>query len=861
MRLLILTCLSAGVAFTSSTVEAAEAHADEDQSIFLGDELEEIVVVGQKDEYGLSGLTRLDSVLGIDKDILSTPRSVSSFTSEFLDEFDVTDINELVSFVPSSFTTSFFGVGGSLDIRGSSAENYFRGIKRLNNEGNFPTAIGASDRVDILRGPMSLISGPSKVGGGLNFVPKSARADTGRYLPGLTGELALKAGKWDRYLIEAELGGPLSVLTDQAGFYFFLQAENADSYFDYDATRQNLLQGTVNLDVSDVLRLEFGLMSQWWRGHENGGWNRVTQDLIDHGEYISGQPFVDIDRLYGNRDGLMSETEIDAFELAMLENGDGGLGFSGNEPFGQAEDSVTCFEGITPFCIGGLATDATNQHFPLNPQNITQLVMDRLNGTSNWLGLDPETIGAIKLDSNRVLIDQNDYFDTNAHVFYFDAVYDFESGWELTNKLFAEKVDYKNYEGYGFTKIGEAYVIENQIILKKEFEGLSHRRVFYFSPSVRYTNSFYALDFGDEVFDRVDLSKGFNELSRQSSPLDLIDGRSETWSHWFNTSYYQYGLTGFANLDFDWGLDLTLGVRYDYVDINAEDGDGDAGPIVLRNFEGGERYATNTQDAFSWSINASYQIVDIFYPYISLSSQTSLTSAALGDVDPGLVSEDSFLGDSFLSEVGVKVSAFENRLFMTASLFEQERQTLSLQGPTNNQATRAEGFELEVRGIAIEGFSFSGIYSNYDILVHEPGGYTFTYLGAANLVNVAPSTFFGGIIGADVYVDQWTERGGIPEVSWGISGTQRWSERFRSSFSWTWVDATYSSVVPGVLLPRYKVLNANLVYELEDFRVGLYLSNVGNERYFRGNYPSLYGNNTVLPSKPFRWLAEFAYRF
>ena len=402
MRLLILTCLSAGLAFTSSTVEATEAHADKDQSTFLGDELEEIVVVGQKDEYGLSGLTRLDSVLGIDKDILSTPRSVSSFTSEFLDEFDVTDINELVSFVPSSFTTSFFGVGGSLDIRGSSAENYFRGIKRLNNEGNFPTAIGASDRVDILRGPMSLISGPSKVGGGLNFVPKSARADTGRYLPGLTGELALKAGKWDRYLIEAELGGPLSVLTDQAGFYFFLQAENSDSYFDYDATRQNLLQGTVNLDVSDVLRLEFGLMSQWWRGHENGGWNRVTQDLIDHGEYISGQPFVDIDRLYGNRDGLMSETEIDAFELAMLENGDGGLGFSGNEPFGRAEDSVTCFEGITPFCIGGLATDSTNQSFPLNPQNITQLVMDRLNGINNWLGLDPETIGVIRLDSNRV---------------------------------------------------------------------------------------------------------------------------------------------------------------------------------------------------------------------------------------------------------------------------------------------------------------------------------------------------------------------------------------------------------------------------------------------------------------------------
>ena len=146
------------------------------------EKLEEIIVVASKNELGLEGSSKLDSVFGFEKDLLLTARSVNSYTSEFLDEFNVTDINDLVSFVPSSFTTSFFGVGGSLDIRGSSAENYFRGIKRLNNEGNFPTAVGASDRIDIVRGPMPLISGPSKVGGALNFVPKSARADTGQYL-------------------------------------------------------------------------------------------------------------------------------------------------------------------------------------------------------------------------------------------------------------------------------------------------------------------------------------------------------------------------------------------------------------------------------------------------------------------------------------------------------------------------------------------------------------------------------------------------------------------------------------------------------------------------------------------------------
>ena len=76
-------------------------------------------------------------------------------------------------------------------------------------------------------------------------------------------------------------------------------------------------------------------------------------------------------------------------------------------------------------------------------------------------------------------------------------------------------------------------------------------------------------------------------------------------------------------MEFEEGLDFTFGLRYDYVDIEAEDGDGEVGPIVLRNFEGGERRASGSQGAFSWSANLSQRVMDIFYPYLSYSSQTS----------------------------------------------------------------------------------------------------------------------------------------------------------------------------------------------------------------------------------------------
>lgn len=100
---------------------------------------------------------------------------------EQLERFGITQIYDLVSQVPGTFTSSFFGTGGALDIRGTPGEVYFRGMLRLENPGNYPTPIAAADRIDIVRGPASPIYGPSKTGGYMNFVPKTARAANGTY--------------------------------------------------------------------------------------------------------------------------------------------------------------------------------------------------------------------------------------------------------------------------------------------------------------------------------------------------------------------------------------------------------------------------------------------------------------------------------------------------------------------------------------------------------------------------------------------------------------------------------------------------------------------------------------------------------
>ena len=51
------------------------------------------------------------------------------------------------------------------------------------------------------------------------------------------------------------------------------------------------------------------------------------------------------------------------------------------------------------------------------------------------------------------------------------------------------------------------------------------------------------------------------------------------------------------------------------------------------------------------------------------------------------------------------------------------------------------------------------------------------------------------------------------------------------------------------------------IEKTEKLRVGLYLNNVLDETYFRGNFPSLYGNSNVLPGLPFNWSLEATYKF
>ena len=279
---------------------------------------EEIRVTAAREAGDEAPADHVDAVFGFDKSLLETPRSASVISAETLEQFGVTELDDLVVLTPGSFTQSFFGVAGTPDLRGTSGESYFNGVRRLDNPGNYMTPFSAAERVDIVRGPASVIHGPSKIGGYMNFIPKSAGADAALSQAGPTGSLSLTGGSWSKAAFSAELGGPGTLGERAFGYYLYGAVEDSGSHYRHTGVESVVLQGSINMDLGASAGISFGGMYQDYESNEVAGWNRLTQALVDDGLYRTGlaKP------LDGDGDGYISHQEFGA-----ANGGDGMFAF------------------------------------------------------------------------------------------------------------------------------------------------------------------------------------------------------------------------------------------------------------------------------------------------------------------------------------------------------------------------------------------------------------------------------------------------------------------------------------------------------------------------------------------------------
>jgi iron complex outermembrane receptor protein len=821
-----LTYLASAIALSLSMSANALAASDEKAT---EEDIEKIEVRGS---LGSLPGQAVESVFGFGKSILETPRSASTISQAQMERFSVSDIDELVAFAPGTFTQSFFGVAGSLDVRGTPGETYFRGVKRLDNPGNYPTPIGASSRVDIVRGPASPIYGPAKIGGYLNFNPKSARASGGQYLDENTGAFSYTTGSWDKNVLTAEIGGPTSVAGKDAGFYLYGEIENSGSYYENSKTDQTVLQASFNIDVAENLRFEFGGMYHDFDGNQVAGWNRLTQDLVDNGTYITGtaQP------LDTDGDTYISHQEYNAASV---------------------------------------------------DQYIWQVPMNETTADLIPSIMALENVGTTTLDGSQVLVAEDDELTNTVQTLYFDAMYYTDNDWEIKNQLFYEGYKNNNENAYGFSQYHDSWVIEDKVVFSTEYEVNSMIAQVQISPSLRYVDFEHGEDWKNEFFDRRDLTMASSSLDRRLLATSIDDDYTE----WYEGNYLDLGFAAMVDLTWDSGLNIVLGARYDYFDMESHTdvdklllgnyGSGfvitsDDGKYLLNDFGADSANytdaditapvdASDTVDGISWNTSISYKFDNGLIPYITAAEQSTIIVGQGAEIKTGAIYSGGVFDKSTLLEFGLKGSFLEDSLYFAIAHYKQERTDTKAQSTTLNNVTETSGTEVELRWVVTENLVVSAGYTNVQVknlTAIEDGG-QYGFYGAEDMPLVEASLAYGGVVGGPNPSTNNPEglKAGIPENIYTLTASYDFQNGLSANASVIDVDSTYSGYSQAVLLPAYTLVNAGLLYQADTWSASLNVKNLTDETYFRANFPDLFGSTVVLPELPRSVQAKFTYTF
>lgn len=780
------------------------------------DKANEIVVTGS-----LNALPLKDqgTVFGFNKTLAETPRSVSTVSKEQMDRFGITQIYDLVSQSPGTFTSSFFGTGGALDIRGAPSDVYFRGMLRLDNPGNYATPIGAADRIDIVRGPASVIYGPSKIGGYMNFVPKTARAENGTYAAEAKGDLELDLGSWGRKVLKGSVTGPGTVMGHEFGYSLYGEIEDSDSYYRNVFTKNALLSAAFDTDITSNLRTEFGYTYQKYDGEQNSGWNRLTQNLINTGTYVTGQ----------------------SANLAAP----GASGFTREEAYAaNGGNGLTQFFG--PYCAAGLTT---TQCFQANPD------------------LNLQNAGTTHLSMRDTLTGPNDKNNNIQNTGYFDLIWDGPNDLKIRNQFFYDGGNSLNENAYGFSQKFHSHVMEDKIVISDDFKTSFAKISVQASPDLRYTHFHFADDYGAEFWNRPDISQA--DIYQPYDTRILSTQCNCDYSDYVVGYYTDLGAAALTDISSYIGLDLIAGVRYDSVhakstaDLTMYDPTNIAGNV----YNYGPAFnptQSSTKGGWSWNTSLSYKSPIGLIPYVTVARQSTIIAGEGSELYPVGVLDKTYLGQSNLLEGGVKGEFLDRKLYAAVSVYKQKRTQAGAESQLTNQILQTKGVEAEMRWSVDRHLLVTGAFTHMHVInigALNAGSY-FNYFGAGDYPGVNPALIFGGSeIGNITITSKNDERPGEPNNV--VSGTATYAFDNGIAFSGdiSHVDAVWANYTQSVRLPAYWLLNLGASYTKGPWLLRVGVKNANNARYFRAGGQDIFGADIALPQLPRSWQASIKYKF
>jgi iron complex outermembrane receptor protein len=762
------------------------------------DSLQEIVV-SAPNLVGVVQERDSATTFGIDKPLIDTPRSVTALSDELLDRYNIRTVYDFTAVAAGTYTGSFFGVPGSLNVRGTNADTYFMGFQQITNIATYPTPISASSNIELVRGPASPAYGAGQIGGYMNFIPKSALGDNEKYASGPTGAASLTVGSYNQKEATLEGAAPFAMGGQQAGVYGFVQVVDSDSFYIGQHPKNQTLQLTFTSGLGSNWSLSASAQYINSTGYlKDIGWNRVTQNLINNGEYISGTAL-----------------------MPIVQPGQG---------------YITPADYIT---ANGKAAGGIQQYV---------LPAFGVFGTPNqYTELNPATIQLAKLSPRQTEISADDLNNANTPILYVGLTRSVGDSGALKIESFSQYLDALNYQSSGFATLFRTTVNEERIsfdekwnlgdnVLLQSATGLSFR--YTHALSDQYLNS------GVNSQDRWD-------LSRPQTPDEIFNAVFATpgfggyqWDNATVSRQSDIGVFLIRDLLLFKHLDVTAGLRYDDYWLRSVDN----GPYASINGVGQFQRFGGSANPVSYNASVSFKNPYVV-PYYTYAKSYSLNVDQGDAIIPSLIAGKSAIGSSTLYEAGLKTSQFGGRLYASVDVYRQRNQYLD---PYDGgiDAQQSQGLESELRYLATKEFGLTGAVTlqHVEQLASGNGNGPFLILTPAQ-AGIAGIEGYGGefesnakFLGlANGYLLHST-----PDFTTSLFATYDNCDRWGLTAGATYNSWTGGSLAGSIRLPAYTLMKAGAYAAYRRVRADLYVDNLLNRSYFIAA-SGVNANASVLP--------------
>lgn len=803
----------------------------------------------------------VNSVFG-SQSITEVPRSVTVLTPELMKQFDIKDFADLSKIGAGTQQINYYGVPGIPTLRGAKGSVFYNGMARAFNRNEMPLSFGSLEGMDLVKGPAPAHLGAALVGGYVNLIPKQPYFDQKR------GSVQLEVGQYKSFRVTTDVGGPTLIKGKPAAYRFSATGQLADSYYDKVGNDFVSLYGSLKVEVAKDVTFFTGGEYYNYKSNENAGWNRPTQELIDSGRYVIGEPISVADSrwagtanrnlIYGGA-GTKYGPAVSYTATALVVD-------QATVDAGVAAGFITAAQRAL---MNNLATDAGRS---VAYSTIPTADLPFISQTSSGYQYTPEYFAAggkvftKEIDGSTVLADDAD-FANSEDVFWFG---DLESRKNPDRAIrFQTQIEYistQKTSSYGYAINTKQFAAEGKLSVTETVEPIKTKLTY--GTSLKYNYASQLQDFWDEPFSRRDITSTYiSGNSKVHAGGGSPTGSGNYWNGGFGGqssnalsevgtgSAFVYGETKFTDKLSLYSSGLLAYAAYSLdVPDAAKPGTSAAGLAAVKD---DHDYAY-----YSASLSPQYKITKDLIAYVTVQRGT-----AMDPLQGGPIKGRSSFAKNEIVEGGLKSTLVNGKLYAGVAGYNWRQESFNARQSVSEEL-EGKGYEFEATYTPTPALTFVGS-ANFQKVTLEGSGTPFR----AVPMSEQDWALYGGILNDPFDVINTAgpfgnpvnnpdrEYPGTPETQFKLLGTYKFQSGFGVTLGGVWSDSYWHNFDHTIKLPSTLVLNGALSYAQPSWDASVGVENITDEDYYAGSDP-IFGAGTIITKAPgVNWKATLTFRF